>query len=252
MNLKAIIHQPYFLPWMGYFSKLVFAEKFIVLDNVQFSKRHFIDRTRVVSTSGEIIWLGLNTGENFGSLISDVKVKDKSISEKIIKTLKAAYSRARYFNSHIHVIETIVRDGINNSDLLLEIDLFIIVETMKLLKIKMPQIIMASKFNTISDATDRIISLMKSERCNTLILGSGGSKNKHNISQIVDSGIDIEVQDFFGQHPEYYQTRRTRLGFEKGLSIVDCIFNEGLDVTRRLLNQSTPTPYDPHKNFRRD
>lgn len=29
----AVIHRPYFLPWLGYFTKLVYADTFIVQDN---------------------------------------------------------------------------------------------------------------------------------------------------------------------------------------------------------------------------
>ncbi|RYE59542.1 MAG: hypothetical protein EOP48_00565 [Sphingobacteriales bacterium] len=57
--MTAVMHQPYFLPWMGYFSKLLYADKFIVLDDASFSKRKFIDRVQIINPSGELMWLGL-------------------------------------------------------------------------------------------------------------------------------------------------------------------------------------------------
>lgn len=45
----ATIHRPYFLPWMGYFSKLFYSDIFIVMDDVNFTKRHFIDRTKIIN-----------------------------------------------------------------------------------------------------------------------------------------------------------------------------------------------------------
>jgi hypothetical protein len=51
IKMAAVIHQAYFLPWLGYFSKLAFADTFIVLDDVFFRKRFHHDRTEIVDTS---------------------------------------------------------------------------------------------------------------------------------------------------------------------------------------------------------
>ena len=42
------IHQPNFLPWLGYFDKIVRADVFVILDNVQFSRGTLVNRVRVI------------------------------------------------------------------------------------------------------------------------------------------------------------------------------------------------------------
>jgi hypothetical protein len=80
--MKAVIHQPYFLPWMGYFSKLIYADKFIVLDNVEFSKRHFIDRVQVINSDGNLIWIGMNIGERYKIKCNEIIFDDIKRVEK--------------------------------------------------------------------------------------------------------------------------------------------------------------------------
>ena len=40
------IHQPNFLPWLGYFDKIARADVFVVLDDVQFPKRRDLGQSR--------------------------------------------------------------------------------------------------------------------------------------------------------------------------------------------------------------
>lgn len=239
---RAVIHQPYFLPWMGYFSKLVYAEKFVVLDNVNFSKRHFIDRVQVINSEGELIWLGMNIGEQYKNKCNEIEFDDKKRVENFIKTFYSAYSKARHFKDTISQIEQIVNFSFSQSNRITEINLLLIIKIIELLNLKMPEIILASQFDYVEDATSRVITLMKKINCDTLITGSGGSLDKHDTSKISEEGISIYLQDYYDLHPNYYQTRRTKLGFAKGLSIVDCIFNEGLHKTKELLYEKSCEP----------
>jgi hypothetical protein len=240
--MKAVIHQPYFLPWMGYFSKLIYADKFVVLDNVNFSKRHFIDRVQVINSIGEPIWIGLNVGEKFKVKCNEIYFNDKNRIETIIKTFHSAYSKARHFEDTIQSIEKILLESFLKEEKVTEINLKLILNLMKLLELKLPEVILASQFDEIENATERVIYLLKSINCDTLITGSGGSLNKHDVNKISDEGIKIHLQDYYNLHPKYYQTRRTKLGFAKGLSILDCIFNEGLTKTKSLLLETNCIP----------
>lgn len=99
--MTAVIHQPYFLPWMGYFSKLVYADKFIVLDNVNFTKGSFIDRTQIVGPNGDLIWLTMPVGQQFKKHCNEIHFSNVEIVENMVKTLYSIYSKARYFRSSI-------------------------------------------------------------------------------------------------------------------------------------------------------
>lgn len=240
--MKVVIHQPYFLPWMGYFSKLVYADKFIVLDNVNFTKGSFIDRVQVINSEGKLIWIGMHIGQHFKKKCNQINFSDPQTVERIIKTIHSAYSRARHFKDNIQPIENILNDSFSNSNKLTEINVSIIKRIMELLDLNLPEIILSSQFKEVGNATERVIMLLKEAKCNALITGSGGSLNKHDIKKLSANGVRILFQDYFNLHPTYYQTRRTKLGFAKGLSIVDCILNEGILHTQSLLKDSKYSP----------
>ncbi|MBK8244324.1 MAG: WbqC family protein [Saprospiraceae bacterium] len=229
---------------MGYFAKLVYADKLVVLDNVYFSKRKHIDRVQIVNMQGEIIWIGLPVGNKFKTPCNKIYFNDKETIEKIIKTLYSSYSKARYFKENISYIEKILIESIDKSDILSEIDIFITTKLIELLKIKSPEINRSSQFveSTFLEPTERLIYLCEKLKTNNIIVGSIEATEKHDVKKLNKFGINILLQDYLNNHPTYYQTRRTQLGFAKGLSIVDCIFNIGIEETKILLNL-TPLKY---------
>lgn len=227
---------------MGYFSKLAYADKFIVLDNVNFSKRHFIDRVQVINSEGKLIWIGVPIGQHYKEKCNQIIFSDPKTVDRMIKTLHSAYSKARHFKTNIQHIESILTGGFSASNKLTEINLEIIKQIIVLLELKMPEIKLSSEYKEIGNATDRVEMLMRETNCDTMITGSGGSLEKHDIDLLSKNGMNILFQDYFTLHPEYYQTRRTQLGFAKGLSIVDCIFNEGIQNTKSLLLNSACIP----------
>lgn len=50
--MKVVVTQPNFLPWLGYFHQLHYADVFVVLDNVQFSRREWQNRNRIIDRKG--------------------------------------------------------------------------------------------------------------------------------------------------------------------------------------------------------
>ncbi len=50
------IHQPNFLPWLGYFDRMVNADLFVLLDHVQFERRNYQNRAQI-RLEDEARWL---------------------------------------------------------------------------------------------------------------------------------------------------------------------------------------------------
>ena len=53
--MRAVVHQPQYFPYPGFFKKLVMADVLVVMDRAQFS-RGFINRNRILDTHGPL-WL---------------------------------------------------------------------------------------------------------------------------------------------------------------------------------------------------
>lgn len=230
-----VIHRPYFMPWLGYFAKLIYADVFVVMDDVLFTKRHYIDRVQIINSQGDLMWLSLKTGENYNTRCDQIKLPQSCSVDKIAKTLAHSYSKARYYKEYYFEIIKILEEARNFSDSLVKFDIKIVELLLELLSLPLPLIYYGSDFGYVDDPTERLVLLCKETGCSEIIMGSGGSVDIHNISRLQGEGITVFYQDFYNNHPSYYQTRRQRIGFARGLSIIDCIFNEGIDFTRKLL-----------------
>ena len=45
--MKIAVMQPYFLPYIGYFQLIKSVDKFVVYDNIEFTKKGWINRNRI-------------------------------------------------------------------------------------------------------------------------------------------------------------------------------------------------------------
>ena len=69
------VHQPQYLPWLGYFDKVAASDLFVFLDEPQYKKREFQNRNRIKGPTGEV-WLAvpcLSKGK-FDQPIKDVEI----------------------------------------------------------------------------------------------------------------------------------------------------------------------------------
>ena len=82
--MKIAIHQPHYLPWLGYFAKWAAADLFIFLDTVQYEKNGWQNRNRIKTREGPR-WLTVPVRAKLGTPIRDVLV-DSSQSWSEIRT----------------------------------------------------------------------------------------------------------------------------------------------------------------------
>ena len=58
--------QPYFLPYIGYFQLIKAVDKFIIYDNIQFTKKGWINRNRIlVNGKDEYISIPLEKASDY-------------------------------------------------------------------------------------------------------------------------------------------------------------------------------------------
>jgi hypothetical protein len=90
--------QPYFLPYLGYFQLLSHCDVFVLLDDVQYVKRRWINRNRIL-VDGAPHWLTLPVQEASSQLpINGRHYRlDRVIIDKMLRRIEAAYRRAPHF-----------------------------------------------------------------------------------------------------------------------------------------------------------
>lgn len=89
--------QPYFLPYIGYFQLMACADKLILLDDVNFVRRGWVNRNRI-AVNGVIHWLTIPlTGASQNRLINQILItSDPAWKRKMMRKVELSYGAAAY------------------------------------------------------------------------------------------------------------------------------------------------------------
>lgn len=222
--MVVVIHQPHFLPWLGYFNKLAHADRLIVLDNVQYNIREYQNRARIRNMNGNGQWVTLATGShNYGVPINNVRVVNEDSIRTLSKTIHHSYAKSPFYQDCWPPIRAAIESGYPS---LVDINVNSIREIVAMLEFSQLKIVRASDLiNEKLDATTRLIRLASLVGADRMILGEA-SWLCHDIARIRESGIKVCKQVFLKNHPQYTQRRAE---FLPGLSVIDALFNVGPD-----------------------
>ncbi|MBP2283054.1 hypothetical protein H4V97_001372 [Flavobacterium sp. CG_23.5] len=117
--MKVAIMQPYFLPYIGYFQLINMVDVFVIYDNIEYTKKGWINRNRIlVNGKDEIISLPIKKSSDYlhinQRVLSETWEKDKL---KLLNKVKANYRKAPYFDEVIPLMEECMEfDAINLFD----------------------------------------------------------------------------------------------------------------------------------------
>ena len=100
--------QPYFLPYLGYFQLIHAVDAFVVYDDIQFTKRGWIRRNRIL-TGNQPSWITLPLEHDSDYLdIRQRRIASTFDRDKLLRRIRASYERAPRFASTIPLIAEIV------------------------------------------------------------------------------------------------------------------------------------------------
>jgi hypothetical protein len=100
------IMQPYFMPYIGYFQLINSVDEFVIYDNIQYTKKGYINRNCILSNGKErIISLPLKKNSDYLNVV-DRELSDswKTDKNKILNTIKSSYSKSPYFEEAYDLI----------------------------------------------------------------------------------------------------------------------------------------------------
>lgn len=227
------VHQPQYLPWLGYFDKIARSDLFVFLDNVQYKEREFQNRNKIRTEKGWS-WLTVPvvSGGEGRQNIRDVRIDNENPwQRKHLASLRSSYGRASFFKEYYPYFEKLLgRQWVYLKDLNIEIIKFILNE----LSIVTP-ISFESDLEVETASTARIVDICKQLEADTYLSGSGG-KDYLEGALFVNAGIKLIYQDF--QHPPYQQCYQP---FEPYMSTIDLLFNHGKKSREILLSPSADT-----------
>lgn len=217
------VHQPQYIPWLGYFDKIAKSNIFVFLDQVQYKPREFQNRNKI-RTKDSWIWLSvpvISKGKGRQVISEAVIDNGPSWQRQHLKSLKVWYGSARFFKDYFTFFEEVYsRDWVK----LMDLNVYIINYILSRLSINTP-IYFESKLNINNKGTERIIEICQKLKADTYLSGIGGKEYLEE-EKFPKAGIKLIYQNFV--HPIYHQQfMSTEKDFLPYMSILDLLFNEG-------------------------
>ncbi|HIG53911.1 MAG TPA: hypothetical protein EYG11_20125 [Candidatus Latescibacteria bacterium] len=211
------IHQPQFMPWLGYFDKMDQADCFVLLDNVQYKKNEWQNRNRIKGPQGPQ-WLTVPVQFKFPALITEVGINGSDPwRRKQLQALKTNYAKAPYwplyegFIAQFYGREWGELAAVNKAS----------VEWLRgALGIDTPLRI-ASEMKLNEEPTQRLIDICKAVGADAYLAGVDGKKYM-DLDRFAAAGLRIVVQEY--EHPTYPQLYGE---FASHLSALDLLHNCG-------------------------
>jgi hypothetical protein len=212
------IHQPQYLPWLGYFHKMHRADAFVFLDTVQFKKNEFQNRNRIKGPQGPQ-WLTVPVLQKLGQDIRDVRINTTvNWQKKHIAALSSCYGRTPHYGAYRDVFSDLIH---RSWELLSPLNIEVIKLIASLLGIDTP-FYLASDLGDFSDDRDRRLIEITQKLGGTGYLAGVGGRDYMDLAIWEEAGIEVRFQEF--EHPVYPQIFD---GFSSHLSAVDLLFNTG-------------------------
>jgi hypothetical protein len=223
--LIVAIHQPQYLPWLGYFDKMRRADVFCFLDNVQYKKNDWQNRNRIKNAQGWQ-WLTVPVHYRYPQKISEVTINNSvKWKKKHLQALISNCNRTPYFKQSLDIFERVYSETWES---LSDLNIILINRLRSALGIDPRPTVKASDFDLREDPTDRLIDICKALNADTYLSGQDGIKYM-NMERFRQSGIRVEVQNF--QHPVYPQVFK---GFQSHMSAVDLLVNCGAKSLEKI------------------
>jgi hypothetical protein len=231
---RVAIVQSSYIPWKGYFDLIRASDEFILLDDVQFTKRDWRSRNRIKTKDG-VTWLSIpvHTKGRYLQTIADTTIADPSWSRRHWHAICGAYANAPFFNAYASPFAELYERPV--SERLSEVNHSLIVAVCQAFGLTTP-IRWSSHYYPCEGRNERLIDLCIKAGASEYLSGptARGYIDEHAFAA---AGISVLFADYQG-YPEYPQPYPP---FEHAVSALDLLFCAG-PRAHDLLKHVVPTP----------
>ena len=222
--MKCAIMQPTYLPWAGYFNLMNAVDLFIIYDDVQFARRSWQQRNRIVLHGKEtFLSVPVITKGRRSQFISEVETDEaQSWRYDHIEKLRHAYKKHKYGKEMLQVLEaSLNNNSINN---LIDINMSVILSIKNTLGISTP-IMRSSNIPVQGKKSEYLYNLCEYVKASEYISPIGSKDYIEEEGIFLNSNIEVKYQNFV---PNMYPQKGIE-SFIPFMSIVDVIANIGFD-----------------------
>ncbi len=232
MSKVVVVLQSNYIPWKGYFDLINAADDFVVFDEVQFTRRDWRNRNKII-VDGVEKWLTvpLKSKGHYRSPISIMTVSDRQWAERHFATLSHAYAKAPYFTDYRDHLQK-AYESVAKLERLSEINRYLLECLASLLGISTHFVQSDSIHRQAGSATGRLVEICRDLGASHYLCGPA-TKNYLDCSEFADSGIQISYADYSG-YPEYDQCTKS---FTHRVSIIDLLMRVGPEARSHFKSQ---------------
>jgi hypothetical protein len=244
------IHQPCFMPWLGYLHRMARADVFVILDHVQFERANFQNRT-MIRMNDAARWLTLPVVQRS----QKERILDKELDNRLeghrhwstvhFSTLRHAYREARFSSLYLPVLKEIL---CARWERLLDLNLALLEVLRDAFGIRTPMV-KSSELGAQGAKSELILELCRKLGADTFLGGMGGSRDYLDREAFQRAGVGVVWQEF--RHPAYPQCGSAP--FIGGLSSIDLLLNCGPQGRQLFLpdsNDQQDRPRDAQQALR--
>ena len=223
--------QPYFLPYIGYWQLMHYVDTFVIYDNVEYTKKGWINRNRFLSNGHDQIFSIPLRKDSDRLDVMQRRVAETFPLEKqkLIRRFESAYRKAPFFDQGIGLLNSALASEESNLFLVIYQSIRSISEALGI----STQLVISSSLNVDVSlkGQDRVIATCLALRASEYINPIGGLA-LYKKDAFENSGLILNFQ-----RVKPYQYNQFDHPFVSHLSIIDVVMFNGVQGTQRLLEE---------------
>lgn len=229
------IIQSNYIPWKGYFDFIASVDEFVILDDVQYTRRDWRNRN-LIKTKDGLKWLTIpvEVKGKYTQSIYDTSIANGAWTNEHLATLRHTYARAPHFQETWEWLQPSYEACARESKLS-AVNVCLLRAVCERLDIATP-IRLSSEFELVDGKNERLISICVQAGATEYL--SGPAARDYMLPELWESaGITVDYKSY-GGYPEYPQMYPP---FEHGVSVLDLLFNTGAQARSYLRNATAST-----------
>jgi hypothetical protein len=225
--VKIAVHQPQYLPWLGYLAKWAAADAFVFLDTVQYEKNGWQNRNRIRTSDGAH-WLTVPVHAHLGTPIAEVEIDaTQPWRARHLRVIEHAYARAPHLPAYAGPLRTLLESPWTR---LAPLAVASAEWLARSVGITTPAVLASSLGVDDDDATGRLLAICKALGADTYLAGGHGARYM-DTERFREAGIRLLYQRY--EHPVYAQQHGEFMPFLSGVDLLLTHGDESLPILRR-------------------
>lgn len=231
--MKLSIMQPYFYPYLGYFSIIKHTNKFILLDTVQFIRHGWIERNRILKPTGGWQYIQIPLLKHSrDTLIKDILVNNEiNFDARILAQLEHYKKKAPYYYRILDLLKEIFKGTYSD---IVNLDLHSLLKVCEYLDIEADIEVfseMELSIEKVKAPDEWALNICKAIGNVSEYWNPPGGLSFFDRSKYQNEDIELKIHSI--KLTEYDQKRAS---FERGLSMIDVMMFNSVETINEMLD----------------